>query len=38
MFNLKATPYVLDASGEAAVRKKLEEIESRVALLRSIGT
>jgi Fic family protein len=38
MFNLKTTPYTLDAPGEAAVRERLEEIESRVALLRSVGT
>lgn len=38
MFNLDATPYVLDESASNQVRVRLDAIEERVALLRRSGT
>ena len=38
MFNLKATPYILDETASAQVKSQLEAIEERVSLLRRNGT
>jgi len=38
MFNLEGTPYLLDPVATAQVRKRLDAIEERVALLRKNGT
>ena len=38
MFNLKATPYILDETASAQVKARLEAIEERVSLLRRNGT
>jgi Fic family protein len=38
VFNLKATPYILDETASAQVKARLEAIEERVSLLRRNGT
>ena len=38
MFSLEGTPYFLDAKSLLEVKKRLDEIEERVSLLRLQGT
>ena len=38
MFNLEATPYLLDATASKQVKIRLDAIEDRVSLLRHSGT